>query len=58
MSAISVSDVYGVDGSIENHITELGVVNADVYEVGTGLTSQDALSVQKYLLKLVTKLPE
>jgi len=58
LQAFSNPDVYGVDGKSENHITELGMANADVYEVGTGLTPQDALSIQKYLLKLVSELPE
>lgn len=58
LQTIASPDVYGVDGTSENHITEIGMTNADVYETGTGLTPQDALSVQKYLLKLVLELPE
>lgn len=31
---------------------------ADVYQRGTGITNMDALSIQKYLLGLITELPE
>lgn len=58
LQAIANVDVYGVDGTNENHITEFGMINADVYETGSGLTPQDALLIQKYLLKLVSELPE
>lgn len=43
-------------GTDATHITVQGTENADVYERGTGLTSQDALEIQKYLLKLVESL--
>lgn len=33
-------------------------VNADVYERGSGITANDALAIQKYLLGLVPALPE
>lgn len=58
MQSIANADVYGVDGTSKNHITELGMTNADVYEAGSGLTPQDALEIQKYMLKLISKLPE
>lgn len=32
--------------------------NADVYKPGTGITTMDALSIQKYLLSLIPELPE
>lgn len=32
--------------------------NADVYRPGTGITTMDALSIQKYLLSLIPELPE
>lgn len=32
--------------------------NADVSGNGDGVTNNDALAVQKYLLKLIEKLPE
>ena len=39
-------------------LAEPGRYNADVFEAGSGITSNDALSIQKYLLSLITKLPE
>ena len=33
-------------------------VNADVYERGSGITANDALAIQKYLLGLLPALPE
>lgn len=54
LQASSKPDEYGVDGTNENHITEFGITNADVYETGSGITPQDALEIQKYLLKIVS----
>jgi hypothetical protein len=42
----------------ENAISEQGLVNADVYDVGGGVNALDALSVQKYLVKVIDSLPE
>ena len=39
-------------------LTEQGQLNADVFEAGSGLTANDALSIQKYLLGTISKLPE
>ena len=39
-------------------LTEQGSLNGDVYEAGTGITSNDAQSIQKYLLGLIKTLPE
>ena len=36
-------------------MTEQGLANADVYNVGDGVTNSDALSIQKYMLNLITK---
>ena len=58
LQSISNPDKYGVNGSSESHITAQGVLNGDVYANGTGLTPQDALSIQKYVAELITKLPE
>ena len=58
LQALGNPDVYGVDGSGDVHITEQGKLNCDVYENGSGLTNMDALSIQKYILKLITELPE
>jgi len=56
LQSISNPDKYGENGSDSTHITVQGTENADVYERGTGLTSQDALEIQKYLLNLVESL--
>ncbi|MCQ2468692.1 MAG: glycoside hydrolase family 9 protein [Ruminococcus sp.] len=51
-------DKFGLNGSDKSHITAQGNANADVYENGSGITNNDALSVQKYLLELIKSLPE
>lgn len=58
MQAIGNPDSYGVNGSDPAHITEQGKNNADVNEAGNGLTNLDALAIQKYLLGILSKLPE
>ena len=58
MQAVGSPDVYGVGGSAKEALTKKGLTNGDVYDPGTGLTNMDALSVQKYLLKMLDKLPE
>lgn len=55
---ISNPDQYGTSGSANGHITDKGINNADVSSRGDGVTSMDALSVQKYTLKLIPSLPE
>lgn len=35
-----------------------GIKNADVYQTGDGISTQDALSIQKYLAQIITELPE
>lgn len=47
---------YGVGSEIG--ITEKGIDNADVCDRGDGVTTKDALSIQKYLLGTVNELPE
>lgn len=55
---LSNPDKYGPNGSDSSHITETGIDRADVHERGNGVTTQDALSIQKYIVELVTELPE
>ncbi len=50
-------DKYGTAGSEEEHITEKGLINADCSGSGDGLTTKDALAVQKFMLNMIT-LPE
>jgi hypothetical protein len=39
-------------------MSEEAADNADVYERGDGISPMDALSIQKYDAKLISKLPE
>lgn len=57
LQAIGNPAVYGINGTDPTHITKEGVEIADVHNRGDGLTSSDALSVQKYTLGLITELP-
>ncbi|MBQ9809046.1 MAG: glycoside hydrolase family 9 protein [Ruminococcus sp.] len=57
MQSMSNQDKYGLNGSDKDHITERGQANANVYENATsGITVQDALMIQKFLLELVPTL--
>ncbi len=56
MQAIANSDAYGENGDDKNHITSEGALNADVYDNGSGLTNQDALQIQKYLIHSIASL--
>ena len=58
MQSIANMDRYGIKGSDDTHITEQGLANADVYENGSGITGNDALAIQKFLLDLISELPE
>ena len=58
MQYLGNPDAYGVGGSDKNAITEQGMINADCYNTGDGVTNNDALSIQKYMLKLISALPE
>ena len=58
MQAIANPDKYGVKGSEKTHITEQGQANADCCNTGDGMTTKDALSIQKLMLKMIDKLPD
>ena len=56
MQSLANPNKYGTSGSDEHHITEKGQKNADV--VGNnGITTDDALAVQMFLLGKYDKLP-
>ena len=57
MQALANPNKYDVGGTSENSITKTGRLNADVNLESPGLTTDDALVIQKYLLGLVEKLP-
>lgn len=54
LQAIANSDKYGVGGTDKNAVTEQGWKNADCNLSRDGVTSADALAIQKNLLKLIT----
>ena len=56
MQALANPNKYGISGTDKAHMTEQGAANADV-EGGDGLTSNDALAIQKFLLGLIKSLP-
>lgn len=58
MQSLSNPDKYGLDGTAETAITKQGLLNADCYNNGDGITNNDALSIQKFKLELIPELPE
>ncbi len=58
MQSLANPDKYGMTGTAEKHLTKQGKANADVAGNSNGITSDDALAIQEYLLKLITKLPK
>ena len=57
MQALANPNKYGLNGSDRTHMTEQGQANADVHKKGNGVTSNDALAIQKKLLGLINSLP-
>ena len=57
MQALANNDKYGIGGSDKNALKEENLDKADCFDPGSGLSVKDALSVQKFLLELIT-LPE
>ena len=59
---VDMSDVVIIMQSLANpdkyKLSEPGIFNADVSEAGGGITSNDALAIQKFLLGTNAKLPE
>ena len=56
MQSLANPDKYGLNGSENGHITEQGRINADV-EGSDGITGNDALAIQMYLLDIIPTLP-
>jgi len=50
MQALANPDKYGLNGTAEKHITLQGINNGDVDKTVEGITSNDALRIQEYLL--------
>lgn len=57
MQSLANPNKYGVNGSSPSCLTAAGKLNADVDQNSPGVTTGDALLIQKYLLGLVEKLP-
>ena len=57
MQSLSNPDKYGLNGNAPTHITRQGMLNGDI-SGNDGITNLDALTIQKFMLELITKLPE
>ena len=58
LQALANKDKYGVGGSDAQAITAQGWKNADCYNVGDGVSPNDALAIQKLDAKIIESLPE
>ncbi|WP_294752096.1 glycoside hydrolase family 2 TIM barrel-domain containing protein [uncultured Ruminococcus sp.] len=56
MQSLANPNKYGLNGTDSRHITEQGQLNGDVDTSVKGITSNDALRIQKYLLGIVKTL--
>ena len=56
MQSLANPNKYGLNGTEKSHITEFGLSNADV-NMQSGVTTEDALCIQQYLLKIIKTLP-
>lgn len=57
MQALANPNKYGVGGTDKNAVRVQGWTNADVFEKGAGVTTNDALAIQEFLLGKVKSLP-
>ena len=56
MQYLANPNKYGLNGTDEKHITEKGLANGDVDKSSEGITANDALRIQEYLLNRVASL--
>ena len=56
MQSIANPNKYGYGGTSPSAITQKGMLQADVDISTKGLTGNDALKIQKYLLKIINTL--
>jgi beta-galactosidase len=56
MQSLANPNKYGINGTDKNHITEQGQLNGDVDSSAGGITSNDALRIQEYLLGKIKSL--
>lgn len=61
-NSVDMSDVVSIMQALANpdkyKLTDQGRLNGDVFEAGGGITSNDALTIQKFLLGSIDKLPQ
>jgi hypothetical protein len=53
MQALANPNKYGLSGTSDKHITSQGAANGDVDKDAAGLTSNDALKIQQFLLGII-----
>ncbi|WP_024860737.1 carbohydrate-binding domain-containing protein [Ruminococcus flavefaciens] len=58
MQSLANPSKFGTTGTDAKHLTLDGADLADVSERGNGITANDALSIQRYLLGIIKSLPE
>ena len=56
MQSLANPNKYGIGGTADKHLTDHGIINGDVDSSTKGLTSNDALLIQEYLLHKITSL--
>ena len=56
MQSIANPNKYGLGGTAKTAITEKGKLQADVDTSVKGVTGNDAVMIQKYLLKIISSL--
>ena len=56
MQSLANPDKYGLSGSNDKHLTDQGKLNGDVDSSTAGLTSNDALKIQEFLLRKIASL--
>ena len=56
MQSLANPNKYGLKGTDDHHLTETGSANADVDTSSKGVTSNDALRIQEFLLNKITSL--
>ena len=56
MQSLANPNKYGIGGTADKHLTDQGMINGDVDGSTKGLTSNDALRIQEYLLHKITSL--
>ncbi len=56
MQSLANPDKYGINGTDDHHITDIGLLNGDVDTTLKGVTANDALRIQEFLLGKIKSL--